>query len=154
MLQVTLYQLGCILLPVKCFCCWHTTTNPSTTHPHVPWIGQEGCYVTLWSVLLALSIFILNGRAENRPPSLLPYSWLSHKQHSPRGSITVLLTSCLFCLGSLLCLCWISITFTCLVQSTPVKQEVNRTVILPPIVSVLWFINGLRGSSANQIECL
>ena len=29
-------------------------------------------------------------------------------------------------------------SFTCLVKSKPVEQEVSRTVILPPKVSVLW----------------
>ena len=38
----------------------------------------------------------------------------------------------------LLCLCWISNSFTCLVKSKPFKQEVSYTVILPPMVSVLW----------------
>ena len=32
----------------------------------------------------------------------------------------------------LLHLCWISISFTCLIESKPVKQEASRTVILPP----------------------
>ena len=28
--------------------------------------------------------------------------------------------------------------FACLVESKPVKQEVSRTAILPPMVSLLW----------------
>ena len=35
----------------------------------------------------------------------------------------------------LLCLCWISNCFTRLVKSKPVKQEVSRIVILPPMMS-------------------
>ena len=31
-----------------------------------------------------------------------------------------------------LCSCWFSISFTCLVKSKPVKQEVSCTVMLPP----------------------
>ena len=38
-------------------------------------------------------------------------------------------------------LCWIGNSFPCLVKSKPVKQEVSRTVILPPIVSVLCKIH-------------
>ena len=37
----------------------------------------------------------------------------------------------------LLCLCWMNNSFTSLVKSKPVKQEVRPTVILPPTVSVL-----------------
>ena len=48
-----------------------------------------------------------------------------------RGSFTVRLTSCLFCLVRLLCLYWINNSFTCLLKSKPVKQEVSRSVILP-----------------------
>ena len=38
----------------------------------------------------------------------------------------------------LLWFCWIKNSFSCFVKSKPVKQEVCCTVILPPIVSVLW----------------
>ena len=55
-----------------------------------------------------------------------------------RGSITVPLTSCLFCWIQLLCLCWISNSFICLVKSKAVKQEISCTVILPVKVSVPW----------------
>ena len=56
-----------------------------------------------------------------------------------RASITVWLTFCLFCLDSaaMLCLCKFSISFTCLFESKQVKQEVSRTVILPPMESIL-----------------
>ena len=53
------------------------------------------------------------------------------------GSITVRLTSCLFVWIPLLWLCCISISFICLVESKPVKQDVSLTVILPTMVSVL-----------------
>ena len=43
-----------------------------------------------------------------------------------------------FVLIQLLYWCWISISFTCLVKSKPVKQEVSRTVTLSPMISVLW----------------
>ena len=36
------------------------------------------------------------------------------------------------------CLCSIDNSFTCLVKSKPVKQEVSCTVILPPMASFLW----------------
>ena len=36
----------------------------------------------------------------------------------------------------LLCLCCINNSFTCLVKSKPVKQEVSHTAILPPMVRV------------------
>ena len=36
-----------------------------------------------------------------------------------------------FVWAQLLCLCWISISFTSLVEFNPVKQEVNCTMILP-----------------------
>ena len=39
----------------------------------------------------------------------------------------------------LLCLCWINNSFTCLVKSKAVKQEVSRTVVLPPMYSDLYF---------------
>ena len=54
-----------------------------------------------------------------------------------RVSITVWLTSCLFCFDSALCSCWMKKQFTCLVKSKPVKQDFVHTVILPPMVSVL-----------------
>ena len=38
----------------------------------------------------------------------------------------------------LLSFCWIRNIFACLVVSKPVKQEVSRTIILPPTVSVFW----------------
>ena len=48
--------------------------------------------------------------------------------------------SILFVWFHLICLCWMNNRFTCLVKSKPVQQEVCCTVILPPIVSVLWTI--------------
>ena len=48
----------------------------------------------------------------------------------------------------LLCQCWISKSFTCLVKYKPVKQEVSGTVMLPPMVSVLLlYYRTLRSSS-------
>ena len=41
----------------------------------------------------------------------------------------------------LLCLCWLRISFTCLVKSKPAKQEVTRSVILPSMVSVYGWHN-------------
>ena len=45
-----------------------------------------------------------------------------------------------FVRNQLFCVCLISISFTCLVEFKPFKQEVSRTVILPSMVSVLWRI--------------
>ena len=64
------------------------------------------------------------------------------KSENTRGSITVQLNSCLFCLGFYFA--WHSDAllmlneqqFTCLVKSKPVKQEVSLAVILPPMASV------------------
>ena len=67
----------------------------------------------------------------------------STREHNLRGSFTVWLTSCLFFGIQLFCLCWISNRFTCSVKSKPVKQEVNRTVILPSMVSELCLDNQL-----------
>ena len=53
------------------------------------------------------------------------------------GSISVQLTSCLFCLDSAALLMLNRKSFTCSVLSKPVKQEVSRTQILPPMVRVL-----------------
>ena len=39
----------------------------------------------------------------------------------------------------LLCFCWISNSFTCSVKSKPVKQEVSCTVLIPPMLSILWY---------------
>ena len=52
-----------------------------------------------------------------------------------RGRINVRETD----LFQLLCLCWMINSFSCLVKSKPVKQEVSHSVIHPPMVSVLWF---------------
>ena len=38
----------------------------------------------------------------------------------------------------LLCLFWISISFTCLAESKPVKQDVRCVVLLPPMTDALW----------------
>ena len=52
-------------------------------------------------------------------------------------NITVQLTSCFTCLDSAALLLLNNSRFTCLVDSNPSKQEVNRTVILPLQV-ILW----------------
>ena len=36
---------------------------------------------------------------------------------------------------------WINYSFTCLFKSKPVKHEVSCTVILPPMVSILWLLH-------------
>ena len=60
------------------------------------------------------------------------------ENYNLRASVTVWLT-CLFRFDlAALFLRWISIGFTCLVEFKPVKQEVCHTMILPPMVSVLW----------------
>ena len=67
--------------------------------------------------------------------SLLRLSIVTPDSTNSMGSISVLLTSCLFCK---LCLCWICNRFVCFVKSKPVKQEVGCTVIIFPMVCVLW----------------
>ena len=47
----------------------------------------------------------------------------------------------LFCFDSAALLMLLITSFICLVESKPVKQEVSHTVILPPMVSVLWLGN-------------
>ena len=53
-----------------------------------------------------------------------------------RGNITVWLTSCLFCLDSVALLI-LNEHQLYLMKYEPVKQEVRRTLILPPMVNVL-----------------
>ena len=48
-----------------------------------------------------------------------------------------------------LCFCWFCISFTSLVESKRVIQKVTRTVILPPMVSVLW-LDYFRHSSSSR----
>jgi len=50
------------------------------------------------------------------------------------GSITVLLASCLTCLDKPVLQIKTKIVSCHMADSKPVKQEVNRTVILPPLV--------------------
>ena len=50
------------------------------------------------------------------------------------GSITVLLTSCLTSLESAVCQLTIFVFICKTDKSKPVKQEVNGTVIIPPLV--------------------
>ncbi len=59
------------------------------------------------------------------------YMWAGNTK---RGSITVPLTSCLTGLESAVCLLRIFVVICKTDQSKPVKQEVNCTVILPPLV--------------------
>ena len=93
-------------LPARRTCCTRSTCRDA--RPSGSSCGSSGC-----SVLRTLSYI---------------------KQVSQRtliyfvsGSITVQLTSCLFCLDSAALLMLISNIFTCLVQSKPVKQEVRPT---------------------------
>ena len=64
---------------------------------------------------------------------------LNQRTHIHRGHITVpRWHPVYFVLIKLFGLCWISESFTSLVESKPVKQEVSRTVILPPMVSIVF----------------
>ena len=73
--------------------------------------------------------------------------WLKWKYHCTADWRPVY-----FVLIEVLCYCWISNSFTCLVKSKPVKQEVSRTVILFPMVTVLWSI--LKAHSAQRDHCI
>ena len=59
----------------------------------------------------------------------------------------------LFILFGLTCFAYVdnSISFTSLVSYKPVKQEVSCTVILPPMVSVLWIAQENQPESANVV---
>ncbi len=79
------------------------------------------------------------------------------------GSITVLLTSCLTCLDQPVLQIRTKIVGYNTADSKPVKQEVNCTVILPPLVfpadrlnakSDLGVNKPLLTMQANKLECL
>ena len=58
--------------------------------------------------------------------------WVLSREHQLQGKY-----HCMAVWIQLLCMCGISNSFTCLVESKPVKQKVSRTVILRPMVSVI-----------------
>ena len=68
------FYLDPLDLNVMFFCWYYHTTSHSTTTPHIPWIGQVGSLLLCYSMICteALSFLILNGRGENRSPSLSP----------------------------------------------------------------------------------
>ena len=54
----------------------------------------------------------------------------------------------------LLYLCWMNYSFTCLAKSKPVKQEVNRTVLFPLVVSVLCYTPTYQCDQKKIAKCL